>query len=110
GLYYPRRPVGWGRGPHHWLETARAGDYRFDPAHLRRRGRAQYPRPDDLRPDRRGDLAHRQRRVGLQPVRLNRFREGRKRSVAAVSGLRACRPSAIATLVRADTLGGSADG
>ena len=49
---------------------------------VQRRGGRQHPRHLDRRPDRRGDLAHRDREIGVEPVRLtgqNAFQRNARR-------------------------------
>ena len=60
--------------------------------------RPQYPRRLDRRPDRRGDLPHRDRRVGVQPVRLT----------AAAPNLALAPELRYRAATRVDTLGGNA--
>ena len=69
-LHHPRRALGRRGRAHRRLQAAGAGHHRLHPADLQRRFRAQHPRRLDRRPDRRGDFAHRDGRIGLQPVRL----------------------------------------
>ena len=69
-LYHAWRAVGWRNGPHHRLQASGTGDHQLHPADAERRRRAQYPRRFDRRSDRRSDLAHGDRGIGVEPVRL----------------------------------------
>jgi hypothetical protein len=70
-LHHPRRALGRRRRPHRRLAAAGTGHHRLDPADPGRHGRPQHPRRLDRRPDRRSDLAHRDGRIGVEPVRLS---------------------------------------
>ena len=70
-LYQPRRAVGRRGGAHRQVAAEGTGDHRLDSADQGSARRRQYPRAADRHADRRGDRAHRARRVGVEPVRLN---------------------------------------
>ena len=67
-------------GPHHRLQAPGTGDHRFHPADAGVVDAPQHPRRLDRRPDRRGDFAHRDRGIGVEPVRLTAGRLSRVKS------------------------------
>ena len=70
GLPDTWRAVGRRGRAHHRLAAEGTGHHRLDPADRGGAGRQQHPRAVDRDADRRGDRAHRERRVGVEPVRL----------------------------------------
>ena len=70
-LYQPRRAVGRRGGAHHRLAAEGTRDHGFDPADRGGEDREQHPRAADRPADRRSHRAHRERRVGVESVRLS---------------------------------------